>query len=258
MFSVAKMSQTSWERIGVIEMSRSVIHVLLVALLVIVGCTYWFGRSLWVPVLRQITGGQTVQEVLDAVGPEARERLEYRFQNVGLSYPPKNAITLLATKDSAELELWIDAVGSPIYVHTFPILALSGKSGPKLKEGDRQVPEGIYSIEGLNPNSSYHLSLKLNYPNEFDLLHAQAEGRASPGSDIFIHGKAVSIGCLAIGDQAVEEIFVLAADAGKANVEVVIAPTDPRVNTLNPLDSLEWTAELYEDITRRFADFVMP
>jgi murein L,D-transpeptidase YafK len=70
----------------------------------------------------------------------------------------------------------------------------SGKAGPKLREGDGQVPEGIYRIDGLNPNSSYHLSLKLNYPNDFDLEQARTEGRTELGGDIFIHGKAVSIG----------------------------------------------------------------
>ena len=71
------------------------------------------------------------------------------------------------------------------------------------------MPEGVYRIVALNPNSSYHLSMKLDYPTEFDLSKARAEGRTRPGSDIFIHGKAVSIGCVAVGDDAIEEIFVL-------------------------------------------------
>jgi len=118
------------------------------------------------------------------------------------------------------------------------------------------VPEGIYSIAGLNPNSSFHLSLKLNYPNSFDLMHAKAEGRSSPGSNIFIHGNAVSIGCLAMGDPAVEEIFVLVADVERTNAEVAIAPSDPRIQPLEPLQDLPWTTELYADITNKFSHYI--
>ena len=137
------------------------------------------------------------------------------------------------------------------FIRDYSIQAASGVSGPKLRQGDRQVPEGVYRIAGLNPNSHYHLSMKLNYPNEFDLYHADQEGRFDPGGDIFIHGKAVSIGCLAMGDEAIEELFVLAAQVGKENVKVVIAPRDPR--TL-PLDTdtegmPEWAGELYDQIS---------
>ena len=74
--------------------------------------------------------------------------------------------------------------------------------------------------------------MKLNYPNEFDLAHAKIEGRTKPGSNIFIHGKAVSIGCLAMGDKTIEELFILANDVGINNITVVISPLDPRVNIL--------------------------
>jgi murein L,D-transpeptidase YafK len=120
-----------------------------------------------------------------------------------------------------------------------------------LRQGDKQVPEGIYRIDGLNPNSHYHLSMKINYPNEFDLFHAWQEGRTKPGSDIFIHGSAVSIGCLAMGDEAIEELFVLAAQVGVENIKVVIAPRDPRLYPLEADANLpEWTTELYSVISR--------
>ncbi|NJN46820.1 MAG: L,D-transpeptidase family protein [Candidatus Competibacteraceae bacterium] len=89
----------------------------------------------------------------------------------------------------------------------YPVLAASGTLGPKLCEGDRQVPEGIYRIKSLNPNSAYHLSLELDYPNAFDLRQAERDGRNNPGSAICIHGKAVSVGCLAMGDTAIEELY---------------------------------------------------
>jgi len=136
-------------------------------------------------------------------------------------------------------------------VRAYDILAASGTAGPKLRQGDRQVPEGVYHIAGLNPNSKFHLSLKLNYPNEFDLHHAAQEGRFDPGSDIFIHGKDVSIGCLAMGDDAIDELFVLTAQVGAENVKVVIAPHDPRKRPLEPhVNGLpEWTDELYAMIS---------
>lgn len=177
------------------------------------------------------------------------------FAAAGVAYPPAD-VTLLAVKESAELEVW---AGSGLIfqrVLTYDIRALSGVAGPKLREGDRQVPEGIYRIEGLNPNSSFHLSMKLNYPNSFDLRQANAEGRTEPGTNIFIHGKASSIGCLAMGDPAIEELFVLAHDVGKGNIKVVIAPTDPRMASLIAPAQPSWVAELYRTIEKEFRQYV--
>jgi hypothetical protein len=114
------------------------------------------------------------------------------------------------------------------------------------------TPEGIYRIEALNPNSHYHLSMKINYPNEFDLVHAWQEGRTDPGSDIFIHGRAASIGCLAMGDKVIEELFVLTAHVGAEKVKVIIAPYDPRISPLetDSEELPEWTPELYSLISR--------
>jgi murein L,D-transpeptidase YafK len=115
-----------------------------------------------------------------------------------------------------------------------------------------QVPEGIYRITKLNPNSNYHLSMRLNYPNAFDISHARQEGRGSLGSDIYIHGSNFSSGCLAMGDKSIEELFVMVAQVGAENVKVVIAPHDPRVKPLKA-DSEKlpaWTPELYATITR--------
>jgi murein L,D-transpeptidase YafK len=117
---------------------------------------------------------------------------------------------------------------APRFVHAYPVLAASGQLGPKLAEGDRQVPEGIYRIESLNPNSRFHLSLRLDYPNQFDRARAQEEGRQELGGDIMIDGAASSIGCLAIGDPAIEELFVLVADVGRENVSVILSPVDLR------------------------------
>lgn len=211
-------------------------------------------RSFWVPVVNHDNGSLTVNDVVTRYGASARESLTIHFDAAGVNYPPSN-ITLLAIKDSAMLELWAGPDTNPTHIKDYPIRALSGNSGPKLREGDRQVPEGLYTISGLNPNSSYHLSMKLNYPNKFDLKHAQKEGREYPGTNIFIHGRASSIGCLAMGNEAIEELFIMAADVGRHNINVAIAPSDPRKAPLVPIDSLAWTVDLYEDLTDTFRSF---
>lgn len=164
---------------------------------------------------------------------------------------------LLAIKDKGILELWAQNNNSWKFVKGYKIQGASGKLEPKLREGDCQVPEGIYRIIGLNPNSSYHLSMKINYPNEFDLLHAKREGRSEPGSNIFIHGNSVSIGCLAMGDAAIEELFCLVHKVGKSNVKVIITPSDPRAGQLSPPDGApEWVTELYSKIEQHVDLFI--
>jgi murein L,D-transpeptidase YafK len=130
------------------------------------------------------------------------------------------------------------------------MLAASGKPGPKLAEGDLQVPEGLYRIESLNPNSSYHLSLRLDYPNEFDRDRAHEDGRIRLGGDIMIHGSNVSIGCIAIGDAAIEEVFVLAAGIGHENVEVILSPSELRTGSpsAHAAPVRPWVPGLYESI----------
>jgi hypothetical protein len=205
-------------------------------------------------VYQKIVGTRTLEQVVERYGASARARLLPVFRERGIRYPP-SAITLLAIKDQALLELWAEGNAGPRYIRSYPIRALSGSAGPKLSEGDRQVPEGLYRIVGFNPNSAYHLSMKLDYPNAFDSKQAAAEGRTRPGSDIFIHGKAVSVGCLAMGDRSIEELFILARDVGMANIGVAIAPTDPRAGPL-PVDAgPAWTAELYRNIETFFASY---
>ena len=207
-----------------------------------------FGRSWWYPAVVAVKGRRTVAEAVAQYGAAAEERLRPRFERAGVALPP-DSLLLVGLKEEKRLEVWAPAAGTWRRVHAYPVLAASGGPGPKLREGDRQVPEGLYRVVGLNPNSSYHLSLKLDYPNAFDWRQARAEGRHEPGSDIFIHGKAVSIGCLAIGDAAIEELFVLVARTGKERVRVVLAPHDPARRPLSPsADMPAWTAALYERI----------
>lgn len=194
---------------------------------------------------------RTVEQILHTYGAYVKGKLNYYFDKAKVAYPPREVV-LIALKQERKLGLWARDSGGFRFIRDYYILTASGVAGPKLRQGDRQVPEGIYRIAELNPNSHYHLSIKINYPNEFDLLHAGQERRTNPGSDIFIHGKTASIGCLAMGDKTIEELFVLTALVGAENVKVVIAPHDPRIYPLkaDPEELPEWTSELYSIISR--------
>ncbi len=114
-------------------------------------------------------------------------------------------------KESSELELWLQAAPDQAFqlYKAWPIAAFSGVLGPKQREGDMQAPEGFYSVDArrMNPLSKYHLSFNLGYPNAFDT----ALGRT--GSLLMVHGKNVSIGCYAMTDPVIEEIYLIAAAA---------------------------------------------
>ncbi|MAD77428.1 MAG: hypothetical protein CML20_22100 [Rheinheimera sp.] len=210
---------------------------------------YQYGRSLWYPVVIKFMDKKTVEDVISRYEEQTRRNLAPMFEKVGISYPPEH-LTLIAYKDSAMLEIW-GANEDKMFkkITEYPVLAASGELGPKLVEGDRQVPEGIYEIVGFNPNSAYHISMKLNYPNEFDLMHAKAEGRDSPGTNIFIHGRDVSIGCLAVGDPAIEDLFTLVYKTGKSKTQVIISPSDPSLARLTvPHGAPAWTQDLYSAI----------
>ena len=113
-----------------------------------------YGRPWWVPLAKKVMGRQTVAQAVERYGPEARPPLEPRFQEAGVAYPPKRVV-FLASKAQASLEVWAGDTDEPLtQICVYRIKKLSGNPGPKLREGDRQVPEGVYAIEGLNPNSS--------------------------------------------------------------------------------------------------------
>lgn len=238
-------------------MKRLTLLILIIAVIIAV---FLFGRSFWVPVMQKITGKKTTADVIALYGERARRDLRSYFSKANIPYPPRK-IALLAMKQEQKLELWAsNDQGKEVFIREYDIQKLSGNLGPKLREGDRQVPEGVYKIIGLNPNSAYHLSMKLNYPNDFDLQFAEIEGRTQPGSNIFIHGKAVSIGCLAMGDKTIEELFVLVNDTGMENVSVVISPYDPRKRKLQVAEetSADWMHALYLGIQDTFDNYRKP
>jgi len=208
------------------------------------------------PVTNRLINSKTVAERLAQFGEAARGRWKPYFNSAQVAYPPVS-VKFVAVKTERRLQVY--AAGHPggyHWIRSYPILAASGAPGPKLREGDGQVPEGIYPIESLNPNSLFHVSLRVGYPNEFDRVQATKEGRTNLGGDIMIHGDSVSIGCLAMGDEAAEDLFVLAADTGLPNVSIIITPVDFRKG--KPIPQLvklpEWTTTLYSQIKTQLAD----
>ena len=194
--------------------------------------------------------GQTVGTRLVQFGDAARGRLQPCFDQAGVHYPPRN-VQLVAIKAERVMQLYAsDGQATNRWIRSYPILAASGHLGPKLAEGDGQVPEGIYRIESLNPNSQYHVSLRIGYPNAFDRAMAAKMGRTDLGGDIMIHGQSVSIGCLAMGNVAAEDLFVLAADTGVKNLAIIITPVDFRMGKTVPSSQTipDWGHDLYAQI----------
>ena len=136
--------------------------------------------------------------------PTLQDRLEARGFRFGAPafiriFKKEEVLEVWLQKDNGEYALFLD----------YPICIYSGELGPKTREGDKQSPEGFYAVgrEALNPNSQYHLSFNLGYPNAYDRAHGYS------GSMLMVHGKCVSIGCYAMGDRQIEEIYTLVGSA---------------------------------------------
>lgn len=201
---------------------------------------------------RHLQHRSDLARALDRYGPGARARLAPHFARAGVPFPPHRA-AILVFKRERSMELWAESAGRRRLVRRYPVLAVAG-SGPKLREGDRRTPEGIYRITALNPRSKYHLSLLLDYPNGFDRAMAARDGRRDPGGEIYIHGKDVSVGCVAVGDEAAEELFVLAALTGIQRIRVVIAPCDLRRRPA-PAAAPPWVRELYASLKKELEGY---
>lgn len=204
-------------------------------------------------------GDYSVQERVAQYRRSVEIRLRPWVEAAGLRYPP-GQLALVAFKDTRRLELYgrMSPGDAWSHVRTYPILGASGRAGPKLAEGDQQVPEGRYVVESLNPNSRFHLSLRLDYPNGFDRRMAAMEGRTNLGGDIAIHGSVGSSGCLAVGNAAAEDLFVLSALAPRGPVQVVIAPADLRDEEAVVDASVHpaWVASLYATLRQELRQFV--
>lgn len=200
----------------------------------------------------------SVKAVLDTYAEGVRLSLKPRLAACGVDYPPKT-MTWIALKQEKQLLVFApDKSGTMKKIMSYPIIGASGTAGSKLKEGDKQVPEGIYAITGFRPSLVAHIGLDINYPNDFDRKHAAAEKRTDLGSDILIHGSRWSTGCLAMGNWAIEELFVVAYDTGKEKIKLIFAPcnlnkTEPALPTNRKQPA--WVATLYKSLAAELAKY---
>ena len=140
-----------------------------------------------------------------------------------LSAKVGDAVFIRIFKKESILEVWIRSETEYEHLKDYDICAYSGDFGPKLKEGDKQSPEGFYKVKKhqLNPNSKFHLSFNLGYPNKYDRAHKRT------GTFLMVHGNCVSIGCYAMTNAKIEEIYDLvesALDKGQKYVQVHAYP----------------------------------
>lgn len=197
-----------------------------------------------------------IHKIFHRHGKTIKNKLQTAFTLAGAAWPP-HEIALLAFKQEQYIELWARDASRWKYIHNYPLTASSGGPGPKLREHDKQIPEGIYRPIAFNPFSSMHLSIMLDYPNAFDRSKARYDRRKNPGNNIFLHGKDSSVGCLAIGNEAITELFLLVYQIGLENTRIIIAPNDLRIGT--PVTAMHkqppWIHELYHNLSHALQEF---
>jgi murein L,D-transpeptidase YafK len=166
------------------------------------------------------------------------DTIKKQFVKAGVQWPPKD-LYLRSFKYDSQLEVWGRNNSKEQYklVKTYKVCALSGSLGPKRMQGDYQVPEGFYYVNEFNPKSEYHMSLGINYPNPSDLLLSDS---AKPGSEIYIHGSCVTVGCIPIMDSQIEELYIITSYAktnGEDFIPVHIFPV--KYNVAKSVQKLE-------------------
>ena len=170
-----------------------------------------------------------------------RPILTEQLAAAGLRYG--DPVFLRTFKEERILELWVRQPDQPTYqlFRSYPIAAFSGGLGPKLEEGDQQAPEGFYFVPPgmMNPSSRFHLSFNLGYPNAYDRAHGRT------GSALMIHGNVVSVGCYAMTDARIEEIYTLcdaALRGGQPFFRVHCFPFRMTADRMAAAESNEWWA----------------
>ncbi len=189
--------------------------------------------SLIILVVSQIPTSQRADQAIQA----NESSLKQSFQKQQLIWG--SAVYIRIFKATSELELWVkNAQGFKLF-KTYPICTFSGQLGPKMATGDRQSPEGFYFVKPkqLNPWSQFHLSFNLGYPNKYDRAHDRT------GSALMVHGNCVSVGCYAMTDPLIEEIYTLmvaAFEGGQPFVRVHAFPFRMTAENLNAQQKNRW------------------
>jgi murein L,D-transpeptidase YafK len=168
---------------------------------------------------------------------KVEDSLRKQFEAKKLNWPPQQ-LYVRSFKYDRILEVWVKDNGKDPFklFKTYRVCMQSGSLGPKRMEGDYQMPEGFYYINEFNPNSNYHLALRLNYPNASDKVLSDS---LHPGSAIYIHGNCVSTGCIAISDQPIEELYVMASYAKEEGQDFIPVHVFPvKYNVKNSFEYL--------------------
>ena len=214
-----------------------------------------YGRNSYVPMVKKIVSNETIASIKKKIETGVLERLSSVMDVQERSQLPKT-LALVGLKEEQVLEVYALEGESTRLLRSYPFTGFSGELGPKLEQGDLQIPEGIYKVEYLNPNSAYYLSMKINYPNEFDIKKSKFSELKRMGDNIFIHGKSTTVGCIPIGDEAIEELFLLVEHALENEVKVIISPRDFRLGKVYPsIENIEWEEELYKEIEKELKSF---
>jgi murein L,D-transpeptidase YafK len=222
------------------------------------------------------------QRALPRAGDALKKKsdtLQKQFEAKGLHWPAKY-LYIRSFKFDSQLEVWVKNTAKEPFklFKTYKVCALAGTLGPKRLEGDYQVPEGFYYINEFNPQSNYYLSLGLNYPNASDKILSDS---VKPGGDIYIHGSCVTVGCIPLTDEYIDELYILAAyarNSGEDFIPVHIFPirynnkksaeylnnlsrTDPSLkkfaaNLQHVYDHFELTKQLPVIMTNRSGEYV--
>ncbi|HER63633.1 MAG TPA: murein L,D-transpeptidase [Desulfobacteraceae bacterium] len=174
-----------------------------------------------------------VEAVLAKVTPRLAEELADKEFRLGAP------VFIRIFKLPAQLEVWLEKNERYELFRSYPVCDFSGYPGPKLREGDWQSPEGFYTVSAdrMNPRSSYHLSFNIGYPNEYDRY------RHRSGSNIMVHGSCSSMGCFAMNDSRMEEIYALAHAAlsnSQESFAVHIFPFRMTADNMNKFRSSPW------------------
>lgn len=177
------------------------------------------------------------------------DTLRNQFGRAGLQWPARQ-LYIRSFKYDSQMEVWVrNSSDAPFRLFkTYKVCAMAGAIGPKRLEGDYQVPEGFYYINEFNPKSSYHLSLGINYPNASDRVLSDS---IKPGGDIYIHGNCVTVGCIPLQNEQIEELYILAAMAktqGQDFIPVHIFPI--RYNNRKSFEYLAKTTKDNQDLQR--------
>ena len=165
-----------------------------------------------------------------------------------------------AFKNEKILEVWIKGKNADQFtlLHTYEFCTSSGSLGPKRRQGDLQIPEGVYHINHFNPESNFYLSLGLNYPNASDKILSDKQ---HPGSSIYIHGNCVTIGCIPLTDDKIKELYIMAVEArngGQEKIPVHVFPTrltEQGMSFLKSNHASSGHVEFWENLKKVYDDF---